>query len=85
MSKTENGSKKHEVVFFIDKQQFKSENADLTVRTLLVDFAKEDPTQTILAMKHGNELKKYVNLDEVVHIENGMQFVVLHQTPTTVS
>jgi hypothetical protein len=85
MSKTENGSAKDAVVFFIDKEQFKSKNADLTVRTLLVDFAKEDPTQTILAMKHGNELKKYTNLDEVVHIENGMKFVVLHQTPTTVS
>lgn len=86
MSKTENGStKKHEVVFFIDKQQFKSETADLTVRVLLVDFAKEDPTQTVLALKHGNELKKYSDLELVVHIENGMKFVVLHQTPTTVS
>jgi hypothetical protein len=85
MSKSENGSKKHEVVFFIDKQQFKSDKADLTVRTLLVDFAKEDPTQTVLALKHGNELKKYSDLDEVIRVENGMKFVVLHQTPTTVS
>ena len=83
--KTVESSTKHEVVFFIDKQQFKSENPDLSVRTLLVDLAKEDPSQTTLASKHGNELHKYTNLDEVIHIENGMKFVVLHNTPTPVS
>ena len=77
--------KGHQVVFFIDKEQFKSDVADLAVRTLLVDFAKEDPAQTTLALKHGNDLKKFTNLDEVVHIENGMKFVVLHNTPTPVS
>src|SRR5437660_12349461 len=85
MTKIEEAPKKHDVVFFIDKEQFKSPTADLTVRTLLVDFAKEDPSQTTLASKHGNELKKYTNLDEVIHIENGMKFVVLHNTPTPVS
>lgn len=77
--------KEHQVVFFIDKQQFKSDIAELSVRNLLVDFAKEDPAQTTLALKHGNELTKYTNLDQVIHIENGMKFVVLHNTPTPVS
>src|SRR5205823_1839410 len=83
--KTEQNPKKHEVVFFIDKEQFKSENADLSVRTLLVDFAKEDPAQTTLASKHGNDTHKYTNLDEIVHIENGMKFVVFHNSPTPVT
>ena len=83
--KTEQSSKKQEVVFFIDKQQFKSATPDLSVRTLLVDLAKEDPTQTTLESKHGNDLHKYANLDEVIYIENGMKFVVLHNTPTPVS
>lgn len=83
MSKPEEKPKK--VVFFIDKEKFESDQADLSVRTLLVDFAKEDPIQTTLATKHGNDLKKYTDLDEVVHVENGMKFVVLHNTPTTVS
>lgn len=78
-------AQKKEVVFFIDKQQFKSEIEDLSVRTLLVDFAKEDPTQTTLAKKHGNDLTKYPDLDQVIHIENGMKFVVLHNGPTPVS
>ena len=77
--------KEHKVVFFIDKQQFKSDIADLSVRTLLVEYAKEDLSQTTLASKHGNDLKKYPNLDEVIHIENGMKFVVLHEGPTPVS
>jgi hypothetical protein len=85
MNETEEKPKKHKVVFFIDKEKFESETADLTVRNLLVDFAKEDPNQTTLASKHGNELHKYTNLDEVIHIENGMKFVVLHNTPTPVS
>jgi hypothetical protein len=84
MSKPEDKPKKT-VVFFIDKEKFESDQADLSVRTLLVDYAKEDPAQTTLATKHGNDLKKYTDLDEVVRVENGMKFVVLHNTPTTVS
>lgn len=80
--KTEKG---HNIVFFIDKQQFKTDQSDLTVRTLLSDFAKEDPLQTTLVLRHGNDLKKLTNLDEVVHMENGMKFLVYHNTPTTVS
>jgi hypothetical protein len=83
MSKPEDNIKKR-VVFFIDKEKFESDEADLPARTLLVDFAKEDPALTTLATKHGNDLKKYA-IDEIVHIENGMKFVVLHNTPTTVS
>jgi hypothetical protein len=74
-----------EIVFFIDKRQFKAEQAELTVRVLLTDYAKEDPSQTTLVLKHGNDLKKYTNLDEVIHLKNGMKFLVYHNTPTTVS
>jgi hypothetical protein len=74
-----------EVVFFIDKQEFKTDEHNLAVKTLLVDFAKEDPTQTTLARREGNELIKYKNLEEIIHIKNGMQFIVLHNSPTPVS
>jgi hypothetical protein len=74
-----------EIIFFIDKQEFKTNEHHFTVRILLVDFAKEDPTQTTLARREGNTLAKYTNLDEVVHIRNGMKFVVLHNGPTPVS
>lgn len=77
--------KSHDVVFFIDKQQFKVDQAQQSVRALLQDFSKEDPTQTTLVLKKGNDILKYTNLDEVISIENGMKFVVFHNTPTPVS
>ena len=77
--------KEHKIVFFIDKQQFKTDQHQLTVRELLVDFAKEDPQLTTLVLRHGNDLKKLTNLDEIIHMENGMKFLVYHNTPTTVS
>jgi hypothetical protein len=80
--RTEKGK---EIVFFIDKQQFKTEQTELTVRVLLADYAKDDPSQTTLVLKQGNDLTKYTNLDEVIHLENGMKFLVYHNTPTPVS
>jgi hypothetical protein len=81
-----NGEKRgDEIVFFIDKEQFKTPQATVTVRSLLTDFAKEDSSQTTLARRHGNETQKYTNLDDVLTLENGMKFFVLHNTPTTVS
>jgi hypothetical protein len=77
--------KEHKINFFIDKEKFETDQSSLSVRALLVDYAKEDSTQTTLAFKHGNDVKKYTNLDEMVPLENGMKFVVYHNTPTTVS
>lgn len=74
-----------EVVFFIDKEQFKTTSQTLTVRSILVDFAKEDPAQSVLSRHHGNRTEKFTDLDQVLPIENGMKFFVLHTTPTTVS
>lgn len=73
------------VVFFIDKEKFESKIKDVSVRVLLQDFAKEDPSQTTLVLKKGNDLTKLTNLDEIVQLENGMKFLVYHNTPTTVS
>lgn len=78
-------NKEKTIVFFIDQQQFKSEKSRLTVKTLLVEFAQEDPTQTTLVLRHGNDLTKFTNLEQIVQLENGMKFVVYHNTPTTVS
>lgn len=74
-----------EIVFFIDKEQFKTDKTELSVRALLEDYAKEDSSQTSLVLKHGNETTKYTNLEQVIQLKNGMQFVVYHNTPTTVS
>jgi translation elongation factor EF-Tu-like GTPase len=76
---------KHKINFFIDKEKFETDQAQLSVRTLLVDFAKEDPTQTTLALRHGNDIDKFTNLDQSIAMENGMHFIVFHNTPTPVS
>lgn len=84
--KSEKEQKKPEkIVFFIDKEKFETDQHQLSVRTLLVDFAKEDPTTTTLALKVGNDYKKFTNLDEMIPMKNGMKFVVFHNEPTPVS
>jgi hypothetical protein len=79
----DHGNKK--LVFFIDKEKFESEVENISVRVLLQDFVKEDPEQTTLVLKKGNDLTKLTNLDEIIHLENGMKFLVYHNTPTPVS
>lgn len=81
----EHEKKPKKIKFLIDKEQFETEERELSVRTLLVDFAKEDPATTTLALKVGNDYKKYANLDELVSMKNGMKFVVFHNDPTPVS
>jgi hypothetical protein len=75
----------HHIVFFVDQEKFESPTETLTVRRILVDYAKEDPATTTLVEKHGNEQIKHPNLDEVIKLKDGMKFVVFHNTPTPVS
>jgi len=72
------------VVIFIDMHQVKLETDTIKVADLY-RLAEEDPTETTIALKHGNELKKLTDLEAVIHLENGMKFVVLHNAPTPVS
>ena len=84
--KNEKGQNKPEkTVFFIDKEKFETDEEQLSVQALLVDYAEEDPATTTLALKNGNDYQKFTNLDEMVTLKNGMKFVVFHNEPTTVS
>ena len=85
VSSEKNREREKEIVFFIDNEKFETDQATLTVRTLLVDYAKEDPVQTTLALRHGSEITKYANPDESVPMKNGMKFIIFHNTPTPVS
>ena len=75
----------HKVVFFVDEEKFESPTEKLTVRQIIVDYAKEDPAATTLVEKRGNENIRHPDLDEVITLKNGMKFVVFHNTPTPVS
>lgn len=86
MNKTENENQRpKKVVFFIDAEKFETEKKELSVRTLLVDFAKEDPSNTTLAQRIGRELIKYTDLEQKIKMKDGMKFIVLHNDPTPVS
>lgn len=78
-------SKKDKKVYFIDNEKFETEDDVLSVRFLLVDQAKEDPATSTLATRHGNDVHKYTNLDEIIPIKTGMKFIVFHNEPTPVS
>jgi hypothetical protein len=75
---------KEDVVIFIDQQQFKVEDREYTPRELL-GLVGENPAETTLVLRHGNELKKFENPDERLTPKNGEHFVVFHNGPTPVS
>ncbi len=85
MSKSITHSNDKETVFFIDKQQFKTEHSELSAGVILSQFAEEDPGETTLVLKKGNELIKYEDDSQIIELQNGMKFVVFHDGPTTVS
>jgi len=72
------------VVIFIDQQQFKLEDRDYTPRELLT-LAGDDPVETTLVLKHGNDLERLTELDKPFRPKNGEHFVVFHNSPTPVS
>lgn len=86
MITTETKTKKPKtIIFFIDAEKFRSVTRELSVRSLLVDFAKEDPSMTTLALKQGQKLLKFTDLDQIVQLKQGMKFIVFHNEPTPVS
>ncbi|MBI4005732.1 MAG: multiubiquitin domain-containing protein [Gammaproteobacteria bacterium] len=74
---------KDEIVFFIDKEKFTTDDKTQTAAQLL-KLAKEDPAETTLVLKKGNDLTKFKD-EDIVTIKNGMHFVVFHDGPTPVS
>jgi hypothetical protein len=76
-------TQKH-IVVFIDQEKFTLEDRDYTPRELL-KLAKEDPAETTLVVKHGNELQKLTDLDKAFRPKDGEHFVVFHNSPTPVS
>ena len=74
---------KETIEFYIDKEKFTIDNEKQTAAELL-KLAKEDPAETTLVLKLGNDLEKFKDDDDVI-LKNGMQFVVFHDGPTPVS
>jgi hypothetical protein len=75
---------KARTIIFIDKQKFELDDRAYTPRELLV-LAGENPEETTLVRKHGNDIEKLPLLDKPIDLKNGEHFVVFHNSPTPVS
>ncbi len=73
------------VVFFIGEKKYETEQSHLTVRQILVDFAKVSPDKYTLALKTDAGPHEYTNLEESIEMKNGMKFVLFDKAPTPVS
>ena len=85
MKNTEEKHEKKKIVFFIGKVKYETEKSVLTVREILVDYAKVNPDEKSLALKHGNDHTEYTDLDQKIEMKEGMHFVLFDKTPTTTS
>jgi hypothetical protein len=77
--------KRHEIVFYVDKQRFVTDQPNQTPRSILEFFAGENPSETTLVLKEDKEPHKFSNPDEPITVTEGMRFVVFHNTPCVVS
>jgi hypothetical protein len=77
-------SRPREITIWIDKQKFELTTHEMTAAQLL-ELAKDDPKQTTLELKKGNELEKFLDPNQIICLKNGMKFVVIHNEPTPVS
>ncbi len=77
--------KEHKTVIFVDMAKFELQQNTITVREIIVDLAKADPSVSLLKLKHRGKTHKFENLDEVVTLENGMRFFIIDTRPTPVS
>lgn len=71
--------------FHIGPKKYETNSKTLTVRQILVDFAKVDPANKTLAKKTDGGYHEYKNLDEVVSLADCPHFTLFDNTPTQVS
>jgi hypothetical protein len=76
---------KKKIVFFIEQKKHETQEESLTVRQILVDFAKVDPERYTLALKQQGGFHEYDNLDEPIEMKEGMHFSLFDKKPTPVS
>lgn len=71
--------------FHIDKKMFTTAERYLTVRQILVDFAKVDPNCNTLAEKIPGGFNEFKNQDEKLDLSKVRHFTIFNNTPTSVS
>jgi hypothetical protein len=71
--------------FYIEKKTFTTSEQFLTVRQILVDFAKVDPGCNTLAEKKPGGFDEFKNLEEKLDLSKVRHFTIFNNTPTSVS
>lgn len=71
--------------FSIDQKKFETEESQLSVRRILVEFARVDPANKVLAIKARGDYHRYTNLDEVIALADSPKFTLFDVSPTHVS
>jgi hypothetical protein len=71
--------------FYIGQKEYETTDASLTVRQILVDFAKVDPKKNTLAIKTEGGFHEYKNLDEIIQLNDCPHFVLFDNCQTSVS
>jgi hypothetical protein len=78
-------TKVREFCFSVDKAKYTTPHEKLTVRQILVDFAKVSPENKTLAVKTDGGFHEYKNLDEEIDLRHCPHFTLFDNTPTGVS
>ena len=68
--------------FYIGPKDYQTEHSHLTVRQILVDYAKVNPEKKSLAIKQGQEFHTYEDLNERIHLVPVKHFILFDNTPT---
>lgn len=87
MNESKHDAKKpeHKINIFVNGQKHEATQDSMTPRQILVELAHENVDQAALSLKEEGKLAKYENLDQPIHLKNGMHFVVTFLGTTPVS
>jgi hypothetical protein len=78
--------KKLAIEFTIDGDPYRSREAKVTARELLVSFAKVDPALFYLVELEGSHQRSYKDKpDETIHLHENAAFITVSLGPTPVS
>lgn len=72
-------------IFFVGKVKYETTEPRLTVRQILEEYAKVDPTKKTLAEKKGDMFTEYKDLNESLDLGHARHFTLFDETPLPVS
>jgi hypothetical protein len=78
-------TKIREYCFSIDMAKYETKHSKLTVRAILVDFAKVSPETKTLAEKTPDGFHEYKDLDQEISLKHCPRFTLFDNQPTGVS